>query len=469
MSTETTPATPAAYEVAATLDNRTYTNNARSPAHHHRLRQLGQPRRLGTTRPRRPAGRHHRPVDRHLGTAGRGEPHLPGEQHHGQPLRPGLGLQLRPAPRPLQPGQRRDRLLRRLRRQAPLRVLDRHRLDARPAAFSASCRQAARTGRSPTRAASIDTFTTSGTTALWSSETDRNGNATTYAWNSGNLTITAANGQQINVTCNASGQVTKATYATTAGTREIDYQTASPWQVTYYPGSAVQRYVTYTYNSSRCSPPSTSSTGQARATPQARPSSTAGSDLTEVDFPDYNATTKPDARADDRLQQPASAKIDHYGTVGGARNVKTKEETDSWSTQTGATAAEETQVETSANSTESSTTQFNYAANDQLADSVTLATNSSNQTTQDVSACNASGDITAQSTTRASASTRWPTPTRPTPTCPPLSPTHWARRPTPTTRTATCLHPAHAELKRRRLPAHRTPITPRASSRKRSS
>ena len=32
MSTETPPATPAAYEVAATLDNRTYTSNA-DPQH----------------------------------------------------------------------------------------------------------------------------------------------------------------------------------------------------------------------------------------------------------------------------------------------------------------------------------------------------------------------------------------------------------------------------------------------------
>ena len=67
-----------------------------------------------------------------------------------------------------------------------------------------------------------------GTTGLWSSETDRNGNTTTYAWNAGNLTITAANGQTIAVTCNASGQVTKATYTTSAGTREIDYRPPRP-------------------------------------------------------------------------------------------------------------------------------------------------------------------------------------------------------------------------------------------------
>ena len=44
----------------------------------------------------------------------------------------------------------------------------------------------------------------SGTTGVWSSEADRNGNTTTYAWNGGNLTITAANGQTIAVTCNSS-------------------------------------------------------------------------------------------------------------------------------------------------------------------------------------------------------------------------------------------------------------------------
>ena len=137
-----------------------------------------------------------------------------------------------------------------------------------------------------------------------------------------------------------------------AGTREVDYQTASPWQVTYYPGSAVQRTVKYSYNSSsllsainQLNWPSSGQTASESFIYNQRP-------LTEVDFPDYNATSKPDARAT-IAYATGSATIDHYGTVGGTANQATKAETDNWSTQTGATGAEETQVETSANQAES--------------------------------------------------------------------------------------------------------------------
>jgi YD repeat-containing protein len=238
----------------------------------------------------------------------------------------------------------------------------------------------------------VDAFTTSGSSALWSSEADRNGNTTTYAWNAGNLTITAANGQQITVTCNSSGQVTKATYVTTAGTREIDYQTASPWQVTYYTGSAVQRYVTYGYTSGRLS-----AINQLNWPASGQTASEAfvygANGLSEVDYPDYNATSKPDARAT-IAYVTGSATITRYGTVAGTANQPSQIETDSWSSQTG---TQTTQVETSANSTESSTTQFAYATNEQQADALTVATNSANETTQNISACNSSGDTTAES------------------------------------------------------------------------
>ena len=235
----------------------------------------------------------------------------------------------------------------------------------------------------------VDTYSTTG---IWQSEADRNGNTTTYAWSSGNLTITAANGQTIAVTCNASGQITKATYTTSAGSREIDYQTAAPWQVTYYAGSSVQRYLTYGYTSSRLSAVNQLNWPSSGSTASEAFLYSSGS-LSEVDFPDYDATSKPDARATIAYAS-GSATISHYGTVGGSANQATKVETDSWSAQTGAQA---TQVESSASSSESSTTQFAYAANDQLADSVTMASNSSNKTTQQVSACDAKGNITAQS------------------------------------------------------------------------
>ena len=83
--------------------------------------------------------------------------------------------------------------------------------------------------------------------------------------------------------------------------------------------------------------------------------------------------------------------------MGGTANQPTEQQTDTWSTASGATAVQETQVNISATSAEASTTNFSYAANDQQADALTLATNGSNETTQQVSACNPQGDPTAQS------------------------------------------------------------------------
>ena len=232
-------------------------------------------------------------------------------------------------------------------------------------------------------------------TSLWQSESDRNGNTTSYAWSAGNLTITAANGQTIAVTCNAGGQVTEATYATSAGTREVDYATSAPWQVSYYPGTAVARTVQYDYSSgllSAIDQLNWPSSGQT-----ATESFTYGSGaLSEVDYPDYNAASKPDARVTISYAS-GSATISHYGTVGGSANQPTEQQTDTWSTASGATAVQETEVNISATSAEASTTNFSYAANNQLADALTLATNGSNETTQQVSACNPQGDPTAQS------------------------------------------------------------------------
>ena len=245
----------------------------------------------------------------------------------------------------------------------------------------------------------IDSYTPSGTTGVWTSEADRNDNKTTYAWNGNNLTITAANGQTIAVTCNASGQITKATYTTSAGTREADYSTASPWQVSYYPSSADAHTVQYDYSSGLLSAIDQLNWPSSGQTATESFIYSSGS-LSQIDFPNYNATGKPDARLSISYATnngTASATIAHYGTVGGAANQATEQQTDSWSTATGASAAEETEVQTSANSPESSTTDFSYAANQQLADSVTLVSDSSSQTTQQVSACNPAGDVTGES------------------------------------------------------------------------
>jgi YD repeat-containing protein len=88
-------------------------------------------------------------------------------------------------------------------------------------------------------------------TGKLTSATDRNGNAVTYGWGTNSLTITAANAQQIQVSFNTSGKITGATYATVDGTRQVNYTTASPWQVTYFPGQSMAHTVTYTYTSNR--------------------------------------------------------------------------------------------------------------------------------------------------------------------------------------------------------------------------
>ncbi len=244
-----------------------------------------------------------------------------------------------------------------------------------------------------------DTYSSSG---IWTSESDRNGNTTSYAWNAGNLTITAANGQTIQVSCNASGQITKATYTTSAGTREVDYTTAAPWQVTYYPNSADARTVEYDYTSGALSAIDQLNWPSSGQTATESFSYNGNGQLSCVYFPDYNATSKPDARltisyTSNPQSSTATASILHYGTVGGSANQPTEQQSETWSTASGATAVEEQESTTSANSAEASTTNYSYAANDQLGDSVTLASTSSDETTQDVSACNRAGDVTAQS------------------------------------------------------------------------
>ena len=79
---------------------------------------------------------------------------------------------------------------------------------------------------------------------------DRN-NTTAYTWTDGRVTqITAANGQSITLTYSGS-KLASASYQTTAGTRTVSYATASPWEVTYFPGTGRESRLTYGYASNR--------------------------------------------------------------------------------------------------------------------------------------------------------------------------------------------------------------------------
>ena len=183
-------------------------------------------------------------------------------------------------------------------------------------------------------------YLTFSSTGALLSETDHDGNATTYAWNAGNLTITAANAQTIAVTFSA-GKIQKAVYATSAGTREVDYTTASPWQVTYYPSQGTDtRVVVYGYNAT----PVLTSIAQ-NAWPTTGNSAqedfaySAGS-LSNVYYPDYYAPySHTDAHADISYAT-GQATVVRYGTVGGTANqashktIDTFEQTGQVATQT---------------------------------------------------------------------------------------------------------------------------------------
>jgi len=240
----------------------------------------------------------------------------------------------------------------------------------------------------------IETFTPSGSRGLLKSQADRNANTTSYTWSNDQLTsITAANGQSIGVTMSG-GVIAAASYATAAGTRTVTYTTASPWQVTYNAGSPLACTLTYGYDGSSRLTSITQAdwptSGQSSAETFLYSDSGA---LSEVRFPDYDATNKPDARATIAYGEQ-EATITRYGTVNGLANQPTQIETNTWSGQSGAQIS---QVLQSGSQERCSTTQFAYAANGQLAGALTLSEDATNKTSQLIAACDAAGNITAYS------------------------------------------------------------------------
>lgn len=80
-------------------------------------------------------------------------------------------------------------------------------------------------------------------------EADRRGDATTYAWSGSDLvSITAANAHAIILT-SSGGRVTGATYATTSGTRQVEYPTRT--RVLRHVSSTETAQIDYTYVSGR--------------------------------------------------------------------------------------------------------------------------------------------------------------------------------------------------------------------------
>jgi RHS repeat-associated protein len=175
-------------------------------------------------------------------------------------------------------------------------------------------------------------LTFDGTSGKLKSEADANGNTVAYTWAGEDLTITAANGQTIAVDV-ASGKIDKATYATSAGTREVDYSTTSS-QLTYFPNTSVARTVSYAYDGSskltEIKQHDWPSSGQSAVQ---RFAYTSGS-LSDVYFADYFTTdtahtvAKSDAKAhiDYGTSGANSATVTRWGTVNDIANTPVYEE-----------------------------------------------------------------------------------------------------------------------------------------------
>jgi RHS repeat-associated protein len=202
------------------------------------------------------------------------------------------------------------------------------------------------------------------------SETDANGNATTYTWTSGNVTrITAANGQYITLTW-TSGKLSGASYATAAGTRSASYATASPWRVTSFPGvTGVERKVLYGYDAAGRLTAITQENWPSAGQSAAMGFLYSSGDLAEVRFADYHATSKPDARATVTYDSATQATVRRYGTVNGVANQTMNQEVYAWS---GAAAGVPNQLVSCVTGTGglANTESYGYAFDRQLATSL---------------------------------------------------------------------------------------------------
>lgn len=197
-------------------------------------------------------------------------------------------------------------------------------------------------------------------------ETDAGGEQTTYTWTGGLMTrITAANGQQITLTYSG-GKLQSASYSTAAGTRTVSYATASPWQVTYFPGTACERKLTYGYDASSRLASLTQhdwpATGQSVSTGFIY----ASGKLTCVNFADYHVTAKPDARCEITYDSAVQATAKRFGCVNGTPNRPMNVEVFTWA-PAGAAAPGLTATHTTGSGDLALTESYAYAFDRQLA------------------------------------------------------------------------------------------------------
>jgi RHS repeat-associated protein len=208
------------------------------------------------------------------------------------------------------------------------------------------------------------TFSSSG---VLLKETAASGLFVTYEWDTNSLTMRAANGQEIDVSF-SSGAVTGATYQTNAGTRTVAYSgSGSTWSVAYNAAdtgaNGTARTVAYTYASGLLT----------QVTQQDWPASGSSATLavaydgsgkvSEVRYPDYDASQHPDARATISYDSATQATVRRYGTVAGTANQEMNRRVYTW---TGASAEVPGQLTSVTEGTGDDQTTMNYEYADDL-------------------------------------------------------------------------------------------------------
>ena len=197
-------------------------------------------------------------------------------------------------------------------------------------------------------------------------KTDAGGEQTTYTWAGGLMTrITAANGQQITLTYSG-GKLQSASYSTAAGTRTVSYATASPWQVTYFPGTACERKLTYGYDASSRLASLTQHDWPAAGQSVSTGFIYASGKLTRVNFADYHVTAKPDARCEITYDSAVQATAKRFGCVNGTPNRPMNVEVFTWA-PAGAAAPGLTATHTTGSGDLALTESYAYAFDRQLA------------------------------------------------------------------------------------------------------
>jgi YD repeat-containing protein len=159
-------------------------------------------------------------------------------------------------------------------------------------------------------------------------------------------------------------KVTSASYATSAGTRTVSYATAAPWQVTSYANGTVA----YAYDaSSRLTQLTQQDWPASGSTATLTVAYNASGKVIEAHYPDYNATSKPDARATIAYDSATQATVKHFGTVAGVANQATRQTAYTWAgSSSNATVAGQLQTEVDTTASGTATTTYAYADDQQL-------------------------------------------------------------------------------------------------------